>query len=360
MVGFKVNKMNAPKLDRRENNYPVIYDRRKNRENSSTIEVAKDRRLHMLITVMGQMSDYLINPLITDIILNPDQMLWVEKIGEGRIKTDIKISESNAASIIKLIATQTDQGEISKTNPIISTEIPGCGYRFEGVMPPITETPSFCIRKSATTIFSLEDYLKKNILTKEEVKYIKNCVKNYKNIMIAGGTGSGKSTLANAILQEIATYQDRLIIIEDTRELKCDIENITYMKSNDHIDMTRLLKSAMRQDPDRIVVGEVRGSEALALLKAWNTGHPGGITTLHANNAINALTRLEQLILEGINTPQHKLIAESVDVVIYIKKINSKQRKVTEIIEINDYVENKYQVRIPLKKVKPLRRKEKK
>jgi len=302
--------MNAPRAERRQNDYPVIYDRRKNRENSSTAEVAKDRRLHMLITVMGPIADFLINPQITDIILNPDQTLWVEKIGKGRIKTDVKISENNASAIIKLIATQTDQGEVSKKNPIISAEISGCGYRFEGVMPPITITPTFCIRKSATTIFTLADYLKQKILNKEQVKYIRNCVKNYKNIIIAGGTGSGKSTLTNAILQEMSNYQDRLIIIEDTRELRCDVENVTYMKSCEDVDMTKLLKSAMRQDPDRIIVGEVRGSEALALLKAWNTGHPGGISTLHANNAKNALVRLEQLILEGITTPQNQLIAE--------------------------------------------------
>ncbi|HID70016.1 MAG TPA: hypothetical protein EYP35_06045 [Desulfobacterales bacterium] len=154
----------------------------------------------------------------------------------------------------------------------------------------------------------------------------------------------------NSNISETSFKND--LTIEDTRELRCDVENVTYMKSCEDVDMTKLLKSAMRQDPDRIIVGEVRGSEALALLKAWNTGHPGGISTLHANNAKNALVRLEQLILEGITTPQNQLIAESVDVVIYIKKIDPQCRKVTEIIEINGHKNEEYQTRVPLKNVK--------
>ena len=339
--------MNASVPERRKKDLPVIYDRRR-RKNNTTKEVAQDRRLHMLITVMGDIADYLIDPSITDIILNPDQTIWVEKSGIGRIKTDKIINENNAESIIKLIATQTNQGTVGKENPIISAEIPGCGYRFEGVMRPITVKPTFCIRKSATTIYTLQDYLDQKVMTALQVKYLKECVKNYKNIIIAGSTGSGKSTLTNAILQEMTNFDDRLIVIEDTRELKCEVENISYMKSTKHVDMTTLLKSAMRQDPDRIIVGEVRGKEALALLKAWNTGHPGGISTLHANNAINALLRLEQLILEGITAPQNNLIAESVDVVVFIEKINPSTRRVTEIIEVKSYKDDAYQIENPI------------
>ena len=320
----------------------MVYDRRDPQKRQSNNAVAEDRRLDMLVHALGPVADYLIAPDVTDIILNPDGKLWIERHETGKELTHHKISPGFAETIIKLIATHTNQ-QVTRANPIVSAEIPGCGYRFEGNIPPVVQTPTFCIRKHATRIFTLTDYVTQGIMTARQKEIIGLCVRTAKNILVVGGTGSGKTTLSNAILQEMSTTKDRIIIIEDTRELQCNAEDITFLRTSETVDMTRLLKSSMRQYPDRIIVGEVRGGEALALLKAWNTGHPGGLATIHANNAKAGLIRLEQLIQEVIPTPQKTLIAEAIDIVIFITK-EKKKRFIKELITVsgmnqqNDYM----------------------
>jgi type IV secretion system protein VirB11 len=139
------------------------------------------------------------------------------------------------------------------------------------------------------------------------------------NILVAGGTSSGKTTLANALLAEMAHVDARVILIEDTRELQCPLPDTVALRTRPpHVSMTELVRSTMRLRPDRIVVGEVRGPEALDMLKAWNTGHPGGIATVHANSASAALYRVEQLVQEAVITVPRQLIAEAIDIVVFI------------------------------------------
>ena len=174
-------------------------------------------------------------------------------------------------------------------------------------------------------------------------EYISGVIHGEKNILFVGGTGTGKTTATNAVLDEIAKTGDRLVILEDTKELQCSATNVVFLRTQDNIDMTRLLKSTMRLRPDRIVVGEVRDGAALALLKAWNTGHPGGISTIHADNAYAGLLRLESLIQEAIPSPQPQLIAEAVDIVIYIERVHF-SRKVKEMAFVNGYKDGMYQL----------------
>lgn len=288
----------------------------------------------MLRTAMGApIANALDDPGIVEIMVNPDGKLWLDQHGAGRIQTDILITPAEAERIIRLVASHIGQ-EATQDTPIISAELPGGGERFEGVLPPVTLAPSFAIRKAARKIYTLEDYVSSSMMTVEQCGAIINAVKNRKNIIIAGGTGSGKTTLANAILNEIAASGDRVIIIEDTRELQCATPDQVALRTQaDQVSMSDLVRSTMRLRPDRIIVGEVRGPEALDMLKAWNTGHPGGISTIHANCAMSGLLRLEQLVAERSNASQQMLIAEAIDLVIYISG-RGHTRKISSIREV--------------------------
>jgi P-type conjugative transfer ATPase TrbB len=185
-------------------------------------------------------------------------------------------------------------------------------------------------------------------MTKPHKAAILSAILSHKNILIVGGTGSGKTTFANAIIDGIAENcpNDRLIIIEDTAELQCNAANVVTLRSSDNVSMNQLLRATMRLRPDRILVGEVRGPEAMSLLKAWNTGHPGGLATVHANSAAAGLIRLEQLIAEsGTTVSMQPLIAEAVDLIVFIEKYN-KGRRIKTVATVNglnntgDYIIN--------------------
>jgi type IV secretion system protein TrbB len=154
------------------------------------------------------------------------------------------------------------------------------------------------------------------------------------NIVVVGGTSSGKTTLVNALLAEVATTNDRVVILEDTRELNCAAEDCVKLRTKPGIvSLADLVRSTLRLRPDRIIVGEVRGAEALDMLKAWNTGHPGGLATVHANSARGALYRIEQLVQEATVTVPRRLIAEAIDILVFLEGRGS-GRKVTEVARV--------------------------
>jgi len=303
-------------------------------ENGSKLDrlfETRRRALEMLATSMGPgLKELLLDDLVIEIIRNPDGSVWAEKVGKGLYKTDVKTTDADAERVILLVARGCN-AKCTPENPILSAEMPESGYRFEANISPVTTSPTFCIRKHASKIFSFEEYVEAKIMTESQVTHIKEAVKAKKNILVVGGTGSGKTTLVNTVLQEVAKTNDRLIIIEDTRELKCAAENYSSLRTSEAADMTRLLKSTMRQRPDRIIVGEVRGAEALVLMKAWYTGHPGGLGTLHANGTLEALYRIEQLIEEAGVQPSRQFIAGVINVIIFITKNKLMERKVEDI-----------------------------
>ena len=201
-------------------------------------------------------------------------------------------------------------------------------------MPPVATAPCFSIRKPADVIYRLADYVTANILTPRQAVLLTTAVIERRNIVVVGGTSSGKTTLVNALLAEIALHGERVVILEDTRELRCAAEDCVTLRTKPGVaSLADLVRSTLRLRPDRIVVGEVRGPEALDMLKAWNTGHPGGITTLHANSAAAALVRLEQLVQEAVVTVPHALIAEAVDVLVFINGRGA-QRRVESLLEL--------------------------
>jgi P-type conjugative transfer ATPase TrbB len=200
-----------------------------------------------------------------------------------------------------------------------SREDGAAGERFEGLLPPVSVSPCFSIRKPARKIYGLEDYVRDRIMTEAQAGALRQAVTEHRNILVAGGTSSGKTTLANALLAEIARLDERVILIEDTRELQCSAPDCVALRTKAGVvSLADLVRSTLRLRPDRIIVGEVRGAEALDMLKAWNTGHPGGIATVHANSAESALYRLEQLIQEVVTTVPRRLIAEAINTIVFI------------------------------------------
>ena len=268
-----------------------------------------------------------------EIMVNPDGAVWVEKAGTGLIDTGDVIAAGDRERVIRLIASCSGE-TASALSPIVSAELPEGDERFEGLLPPVSISPCFSIRKPATTPFSLGDYVDHGALAPPVARAIENAIVARENIVVAGGTSSGKTTFVNALLSAAALHQERILILEDTRELNCAAPNLVQLKSSrDRTSLQSLVRSTLRLRPDRIIVGEVRGGEALDLLKAWNTGHPGGVTTLHANSAHGALGRLEQLASEATTRLPHELIAEAVDVVIYMSRQDG-ARRVTEAIRV--------------------------
>ncbi|MBO9101928.1 MULTISPECIES: P-type conjugative transfer ATPase TrbB [unclassified Rhizobium] len=279
---------------------------------------------------------------VVEIMLNPDGRLFIERLGHG-VAPAGAMSTAAAEVVIGSVA-HALQSEADDERPIISGELPIGGHRFEGLLPPVVSGPAFTIRRRASCLIPLTEYVKSKVVTEAQASAIRSAIDARMNIVISGGTGSGKTTLANAIIAEIVTAapDDRMVILEDTAEIQCAAENAVYLHTSDTIDMARLLKSTMRLRPDRIIVGEVRDGAALTLLKAWNTGHPGGVTTIHSNTAMSALRRLEQLTAEASQQPMQEVIGEAVDLVVSIER-TGKGRRVREVIHIERYRNGRYQ-----------------
>lgn len=280
---------------------------------------ACERRRAMLRTAMGPaIAGALSDPLVIEVMVNPDGALRTDRLGEGCTDTGHRLGPAEIERIIRLIASHI-RIEVHAGNPIVSAELPENGERFEGILPPVSMAPCFSIRKPAAKIHTLADYITDRIIEGGQADLLRRSVRERRNILIAGGTSSGKTTLANALLAEMADLDERIILIEDTRELQCAARDCVALRTKPGVaTLAALVRSTMRMRPDRIIVGEVRGAEALDMLKAWNTGHPGGIATVHANSARAALLRLEQLIQEAVVTVPRGLIAEAIDIVVFI------------------------------------------
>jgi type IV secretion system protein VirB11 len=298
-------------------------------ENERTIRIKRKLSRELGPIVAEALDD----PDVIEILLNPDGRLWVERFGAAMTESG-EMTPSAAEALMDTIATALDT-TITRENPILEGELPLDGSRFEGMISPVVSRPIFSIRKKAERILTLTDYIEQGVMTPAQRDVIAAAVAARRNILVVGGTGSGKTTLTNAIIDQMvrAAPDHRLVIIEDTQEIQCAAENSVILRTSDCVDMQRLLRSTMRLRPDRIIVGEVRGGEALTLLKSWNTGHPGGVCTLHANSALAGLIRLEQLIGEVTTTAMHTLIAEAVDLVILIEKC-PEGRRIKEIIAV--------------------------
>ena len=274
------------------------------------------RSARMLRTALGpRIAGWLDDPAIVEVMLNPDGRLWLDRLSVGLSDSGEVMSAADGERIVRLVAHHVG-AEVHADSPRVSAELPDSGERFEGLLPPVVSAPTFAIRKPAVAVFTLGDYAAAGVMTGGQAAMLRRAVAARRNILVAGGTSTGKTTLANALLAEVARSGDRVVLIEDTRELQCAAPNLVALRTKEGVaSLTDLVRSALRLRPDRIPIGEVRGGEALDLLKAWGTGHPGGIATLHAGSAAGALRRLEQLVQEAVPIVPRGLIAETIEVI---------------------------------------------
>ena len=290
--------------------------------------LAAERFRGMLNAALGPLILHALDdPRVVEIMANADGTIWIDRAGEGRSCIG-RIQPHAAESVIRLIADHMGEA-VGRHRPLLSGTLPESGQRFQGQLPPISEQPVFCIRKRAEVVFTLDEYVSQGIMIAAQVQCVREAIVQRHNILIAGGTGSGKTTLANAVLAEPEFARDRVLIIEDTRELQCrspDRVELLTKPTDPTVTMNDLVKSALRLRPDRIVVGEVRGGEALALLKAWNTGHPGGLATLHANSAEDALSRLEDLVAEVSRHVPRRAIARTIQLIVFVRRTREGRR----------------------------------
>nr|WP_312571420.1 P-type conjugative transfer ATPase TrbB [Brevundimonas sp.] len=293
-----------------------------------------DRSLRMLQTALGAaIGALLVDDDVVEVMLNPDGRIWTDRLGVGLSDTGHRLSAADGERLIRLVAHQVGL-RVDADHPRISAELPG-GERFEGLIAPVVTAPSFAIRKPAVAVFRLDAYVAAGVMNERQADGLREAVSSRKNILVVGGTSTGKTTLVNALLAEIAESGDRVVLIEDTRELQCAAPNLVALRAKDGAaSLADLVRSALRLRPDRIPIGEVRGAEALDLIKAWGTGHPGGVGTLHAGSAMGALHRLEQLTQEAVVTAPRALIAETIDLIAVLAGRGG-ARRLTELAVVD-------------------------
>ncbi|MFT3727845.1 MAG: P-type conjugative transfer ATPase TrbB [Terricaulis sp.] len=314
---------------------------------AAALDISQTRRRSALERALGPaIADALARADVVEAIVNADGRVWLDTVGEGLSATSITLTHADREAAIRLLAREA--GEIvSEDRPVLAATLPGSAARVQAVLPPLARAPLLTIRKRPQRIFALADYVDAKAATAAQVDVLRRAVAAKQNIVVAGGTGSGKTTLLNALLAEPAFQDARVVILEDTAELQCSSHNCVQLltkRSAPAIDLRTLVQTTLRLRPDRIVVGEVRDGAALEVLKAWNTGHPGGLLTLHANSASDALARLEDLAMETAAVPPRRLIASAVDIVVFIAR-TERGRRITEIATVEGCEGETYRTR---------------
>lgn len=276
---------------------------------------------------------------VTEVYLNPqDGKVRVDTRSKGKVATGEHLPPHRVEMFLNAVAA-TIGTTITRDQPRLQAELPAGlfrGSRLQGFVPPVTAGPSFTIRKPPAVVYSLDEYVAAGILSEDQREVLRDAVSAHRSILVVGGTNSGKTTLVNAILRDITERfpQERIVILEDTVELQCAAPDHLALRTGPDVTLAELVRSTLRTSPDRIVVGEVRGPEALDLLDAWATGHPGGLATLHASTPEGALLRLDRLAQRANVPSQSALIAEAVDLIALIEGGN-RGRRVPDLVRVN-------------------------
>ncbi|NTV61767.1 MAG: P-type conjugative transfer ATPase TrbB [Chlorobiaceae bacterium] len=313
-------------------------------------DLSRSRKYDALMTALAPIMVYLDDSLVLEIMVNADGKVWIDKIREGVFFSHVVMVPDDVERIIRLLAAAMNT-EVNEKTPSLSAKIPGWGARVQASVPPIVAAPVFSFRKPAKLVYPIQDYVDCNILTNEEAAFLKKSVRERKNILVGGGTGSGKTTFVNALLQEVAGTNDRVYIVEDNPELQCDAENkVEIFVQPPVYTHQKAIMDALRFRPDRIIVGEVRDGAAIDMLKAWNTGHPGGIATIHANSTASMLDRLCQLCEEVMPHASRYLIADAIDICVHLKRDpeHPAGRSITGIMEVTGESEGQWLLKKPV------------
>lgn len=284
----------------------------------------------------------LAEPDVVEALINADGALWLDRVGQGLVATGARLSAADREAAIRLLAHEAGE-TVGEERPLLATILPAsfeCGgaARVQAVLPPLVAAPVLSIRKRPAAIYGLDHYIAAGIASPAQAAQLRAAIAARRNIVVAGGTGSGKTTLLNALLAEPAFREARVVALEDTAELQLKGANVVQLltrRTAPEVTMRDLVRTTLRLRPDRIVVGEVRDGAALDVLKAWNTGHPGGLLTLHANSAADALARLEDLCLEAAPANPRRLIASAVDLVVFIARTERPPgRAIADILDL--------------------------
>ncbi len=296
--------------------------------------IGSSRRRSALVRALGAtIADALASPDVVEALVNADGQVWLDRVGVGLTLTEHRISAHDRETAIRLLAHEAGE-TVGEGRPALATILPDSAARVQAVLPPLVEAPVLAIRKRPAFIYTLADYVRDGVATPAQAAMLSEAVAAQRNIVVAGGTGSGKTTLLNALLAEPAFAASRVVILEDTAELQIASDNAVQLltkRTDPPVGMRDLVQMTLRLRPDRIVVGEVRDGAALEVLKAWNTGHPGGLLTLHANSATDALARLEDLCMEAVAAPPKRLIKAAVDLIVFIAR-NGGKRAIQHIV----------------------------
>jgi P-type conjugative transfer ATPase TrbB len=313
---------------------------------SDRTSVSADRKVAALRQAMGPViAAALADKRVVEVMVNPDGKIWIDKIGEGRSFTGERLEPDAADRILRLLADHVGE-VVTKDRPRISATLPETGERFQGAFMPIVANPAFAIRKRPEIVFTLANYVETGVMTEVMAEALRQAARDRQNLLIAGGTGSARMALAKVVLPEPAFAGDRVVLIEDTVELQCaaaDRLEMLTKRTDPPVTMTDLVRDTLRLRPDRIIIGEVRDGSALDLLKAWNTGHPGGLATIHANSAGEALSRLEDLIGEVTQRVPYRAIAQAINLVVFIER-TPEGRRVRSVTRVRGWSEAGYQL----------------
>jgi len=275
---------------------------------------------------------------VTEVYLNPqDSRVRFDTRSRGKVESDLQLPPQRVEMFLNAIASHHDF-RLDGDHPRLQAELPQRyfrGARLQAFLPPITVGPCFNVRKPPAVVYSLDEYVECGTLLPAWRRALRDAVAAHENILVVGGTNTGKTTLANALIREIADVcpGERVVILEDTVELQCSASDHLALRTGAGLSLVDLVKSTLRTNPNRIIVGEVRDASALDLLDAWATGHSGGVATLHASTPAGALARLDRLAQRANVPSQRALIAEAIHLVVILEGGNA-SRRISDVVRV--------------------------